>query len=66
MVTPPDFDKAMAIIKQRGIEVIKYEDFNDGEPGRRGGRTFPGRHVYFYDADMNGIEIIDLQEGSEL
>ncbi len=62
MVTPADFDKAMDVIKQRGIEVVKYEDFNSGEPGRRGGRTFPGRHVYFYDADMNGIEIIDLQE----
>jgi len=61
MVTPPDFDKAMGILKKRGIEIVKYEDFNDGEPGRRGGRTFPGRHVYFYDADMNCVEIIDLQ-----
>jgi catechol 2,3-dioxygenase-like lactoylglutathione lyase family enzyme len=66
MVTPPDFDKAMNIIKERDIEVIKYEDFNEGDPNRRGGRTFPGRHVYFYDADMNCIEIIDLQEGSTL
>ena len=66
MVTPPDFDKAMGIIKKRNIEVIKYEDFNESEPGRRGGRTFPGRHVYFYDTDMNCIEIIDLQEDRKL
>lgn len=60
-VTPPDFDKAMDILKRRGIEIVKYEDFNQGDPNRRGGRTFPGRHVYFYDADMNCVEIIDLQ-----
>jgi catechol 2,3-dioxygenase-like lactoylglutathione lyase family enzyme len=62
-VTPPDFDKAMEILKRRNIEIAKYEDFNQGDPKRRGGRTFPGRHVYFYDADMNCVEIIDLQPG---
>jgi catechol 2,3-dioxygenase-like lactoylglutathione lyase family enzyme len=61
MVTPPDFDKAMDILKKRDIAIAKYEDFNEGDPNRRGGRTFPGRHVYFYDADMNCVEIIDLQ-----
>ncbi len=61
MVTPPDFDKAMQILKKRDIEIAKYEDFNEGDPNRRGGRTFPGRHVYFYDYDMNCVEIIDLQ-----
>jgi catechol 2,3-dioxygenase-like lactoylglutathione lyase family enzyme len=63
MVTPPDFDKAMDILKKRNIEIAKFEDFNQGDPNRRGGRTFPGRHVYFYDADMNCVEIIDLQPG---
>jgi len=62
-VTPPDFDKAMEVLKKRNIEIAKYEDFNQGDPNRRGGRTFPGRHVYFYDADMNCLEIIDLQPG---
>ena len=61
MVAQPDFDKAVDILKTRDIEIIKYEDFNAGEPGRRGGRTFPGRHIYFYDPDMNCVEIIDLQ-----
>ena len=61
--TPADFDKAMDILKKRNIEIAKYEDFNQGDPNRRGGRTFPGRHVYFYDADMNCVEIIDLQPG---
>jgi catechol 2,3-dioxygenase-like lactoylglutathione lyase family enzyme len=42
----------MAILKARGIEIVKYSD--DGH------RTFPGRHVYFHDADGNCIEIIYL------
>lgn len=52
MVEPEEFDRAMAILKVRGIEIIKYED--------TGHRSFPGRHAYFHDADGNCIEIIDL------
>lgn len=52
MVEPEEFDRALAIMKARGIELVKYSD--------TGHRTFPGRHAYFHDADGNGIEIIDL------
>lgn len=52
MVEEEEFDRAMAILKARGIEIIKYED--------EGHRTFPGRHAYFHDADGNCIEIIYL------
>lgn len=52
MVAKDEFDRAMAILKARGIQIIKYED--------EGHRTFPGRHAYFHDADGNCIEIIYL------
>ena len=52
MVEPDEFDRALAIMKARGIEMIKYTD--------EGHVTFPGRHAYFHDADGNCIEIIDL------
>jgi len=52
MVEEHEFDRAMAILKARGIEIVKYSD--------EGHRTFPGRHVYFHDADGNCIEIIYL------
>lgn len=50
MVEEEEFDRAMAILKARGIEIIKYED--------TGHRSFPGRHAYFHDPDGNCIEII--------
>ena len=52
MVDAEEFDRAMAILKARGIEIIKYED--------TGHITFPGRHAYFHDADGNCIEIVNL------
>jgi catechol 2,3-dioxygenase-like lactoylglutathione lyase family enzyme len=52
LVAPQEFDRALAIMKARGIELVKYSE--------EGHTTFPGRHAYFHDADGNGIEIIDL------
>ena len=52
IVKPEEFDRALAIMKARGVEMIKYSD--------QGFVTFPGRHAYFHDADGNCIEIIDL------
>jgi catechol 2,3-dioxygenase-like lactoylglutathione lyase family enzyme len=52
IVNPDEFERALAIMKARGIEMIKYSD--------EGHITFPGRHAYFHDADGNCIEIIDL------
>src|SRR5262245_22253818 len=49
MVEPQEFDRALAIMQARGIEMIKYSD--------SGHQTFPGRHAYFHDADGNCIEI---------
>jgi catechol 2,3-dioxygenase-like lactoylglutathione lyase family enzyme len=51
MVAPQEFDRALAIMKARGVELIKYSD--------EGHTTFPGRHAYFHDPDGNGIEIVD-------
>ena len=51
VVEPDEFDHAMEVIKERGIEILKYEE--------EGHRSFPGRHVYFHDPDGNGIEIVD-------
>jgi catechol 2,3-dioxygenase-like lactoylglutathione lyase family enzyme len=52
MVEHDEFDRALAIMKARGVAMIKYSD--------EGHTTFPGRHAYFHDADGNCIEIIDL------
>jgi catechol 2,3-dioxygenase-like lactoylglutathione lyase family enzyme len=52
MVDHEEFDRALAILKARGIELVKYSD--------QGHQTFPGRHAYFHDADGNCIELIDL------
>ena len=52
MVAPEEFDRAMQVLKGRGIKIIKYEDQGHG--------TFPGRHAYFHDPDGNCLEIIDL------
>jgi catechol-2,3-dioxygenase len=59
IVEPSEFDRAIEVIKARGIEILRYDDIDQGEKGRRGHRSFPGRHVYFHDPDGNGIEIID-------
>jgi len=50
IVDRDEFDRAIEILKARGIEIIKYSD--------SGHRSFPGRHAYFHDADGNCIEII--------
>lgn len=52
IVAPEEFDRALAIMKARGVEMVKYSD--------EGHVTFPGRHAYFHDADGNCVEIIDL------
>jgi len=52
MVEADEFDRAMAIMKARGVALVKYSD--------QGHHTFPGRHAYFHDADGNCIEIIHL------
>lgn len=52
MVEEEEFDRAMEILRAKGIPLVKYSD--------RGHRSFPGRHAYFHDADGNAIEIIWL------
>jgi catechol-2,3-dioxygenase len=56
-VEPEEFDRALAIIKARGIPLVHYAE--DGHT------TFPGRHAYFHDTDGNCIEIIDLYKKSK-
>jgi catechol 2,3-dioxygenase-like lactoylglutathione lyase family enzyme len=58
LVEADEFDRAMEILRARGIPLVKYSD--------RGHRSFPGRHAYFHDADGNAIEICTLYaEGEE-
>ena len=52
MVAADEFDRALAVMKDRGIALIKYSDQDH--------QSFPGRHAYFHDADGNCIEIVTL------
>jgi catechol 2,3-dioxygenase-like lactoylglutathione lyase family enzyme len=52
IVDAPEFDRALEILAARGIRIVRRSD--------EGHNTFPGRHVYFHDADGNCIELIDL------
>ena len=52
IVDPDEFDRATGALEARGIRIVRRSD--DGH------RTFPGRHLYFHDADGNCIELIDL------
>ena len=51
IVDPAEFDRSMAIVKARGVELVRYSD--------KGHISFPGRHAYFHDPDGNCIELID-------
>lgn len=53
IVTPEEFDRAVAVTAERGIELL-----TPGTTGPTGHRSFPGRHIYFHDPDGNGIEIV--------
>jgi catechol 2,3-dioxygenase-like lactoylglutathione lyase family enzyme len=57
LVEKDEFDRAMAILKARGIRLVKYSDENH--------HSFPGRHAYFHDADGNAIEICYLYPDGE-
>src|SRR5262245_19655223 len=57
LVEKDEFDRAMEILRVRGIRLVKYSDENH--------RSFPGRHAYFHDADGNCIEICYLYEDGE-
>jgi catechol 2,3-dioxygenase-like lactoylglutathione lyase family enzyme len=57
LVEKDEFDRAMEILKARGIRLVKYSDENH--------RSFPGRHAYFHDADGNCIEICYLYKDGE-
>lgn len=52
IVSPEEFDGARAALAARGLEEL--------QPGTQNHRSFPGRHIYFHDADGNGIEITDV------
>lgn len=54
LVEADEFDRAMEILRARGIPLVKYSD--------EGHRSFPGRHAYFHDADGNAIEICTLYD----
>jgi catechol 2,3-dioxygenase-like lactoylglutathione lyase family enzyme len=57
LVEKDEFDRAMEILRVRGIRLVKYSDENH--------RSFPGRHAYFHDADGNCIEICYLYKDGE-
>ena len=52
IVDAAEFDRALEILAARDIRIVKRAD--------EGHNTFPGRHVYFHDADGNCIELVDL------
>jgi len=54
LVEKNEFDRAMEILRVRGIPLVKYSDENH--------HSFPGRHAYFHDTDGNCIEICYLYE----
>ena len=54
IVSREEFDRGLKILNARDIHIIKYSE--------EGHVTFPGRHVYFHDADGNCLELIDLYE----
>ncbi|MGY9005835.1 MAG: VOC family protein [Alphaproteobacteria bacterium] len=53
IVKPEDYDKAVSFVESHDIETMvpigKLDQHN----------TFPGRHIYFYDPDGNGVEITE-------
>jgi catechol-2,3-dioxygenase len=57
LVEADEFDRAMEILRARGIPLVKYSD--------EGHRSFPGRHAYFHDSDGNAIEICYLYKEGE-
>jgi len=57
LVEKDEFDRAMEILRVRGIRLVKYSDENH--------HSFPGRHAYFHDADGNCIEICYLYKDGE-
>ena len=57
LVEKDEFDRAMEILKVRGIRLVKYSDENHN--------SFPGRHAYFHDPDGNCIEICYLYKDGE-
>ena len=54
IVNGEDFDRAMAQLEAKGVEILRYEDDRH--------IAFVGRHAYFQDPDGNAIEIIDVHE----
>ena len=52
-----EFYRAAEILMARNIRIVKSSD--------EGHRSFPERHVYFRDVDVNAIEICDLYEDDQ-
>jgi catechol 2,3-dioxygenase-like lactoylglutathione lyase family enzyme len=54
LVDADEFDRAMKVMQENGIALVKYSDQDH--------RSFPGRHAYFHDPDGNCIEIVTLYQ----
>jgi catechol 2,3-dioxygenase-like lactoylglutathione lyase family enzyme len=52
IVNGEDFDRAIAQLESKGVEILRYEDDRH--------IAFVGRHAYFQDPDGNAIELIDV------
>jgi catechol 2,3-dioxygenase-like lactoylglutathione lyase family enzyme len=53
-VAAKDFDPALEFLKQKGIDILRVEDRQDG--------VFLGRSAYFLDPDGNALEIHDARK----
>ncbi len=54
IVNRDNFDRAIAQLEAKGVEILRYEDDRH--------IAFVGRHAYFQDPDGNAVELIDLED----
>lgn len=57
IVSPEDYDKAVESLQSKGVELVEAAGKRDDPNAKH--NSFPGRHVYFFDPDGNGVEITD-------
>lgn len=57
IVAPDAYDHAITTLEAKGVELVEAAG-KRADPNAKHDK-FPGRHVYFYDPDGNGVEITD-------
>ncbi len=57
IVAPDAYDETIKFLMDNNIELMEAAGKRDNPNARH--NSFPGRHVYFYDPDGNGLEITE-------